>query len=184
MKRINAIIESNTQPRGNNTLWIKPKDGGGKELKLGNDTIGSADGNTVEGLVRIVFRIPDRDLNAYLYYPSNGTTFTWGFDNFDDYKALFQSFSTLQNILVLDNSFHERRFTLGDTSQNDSSLDKVFNYIYVGDVGSGDDSEPAILEYKIRITVFTDTNNKIDITRTLAEGRVEGSVRVAKGIRY
>ena len=28
MKRINAIIESNTQPRGNNTLWIKPKEGG------------------------------------------------------------------------------------------------------------------------------------------------------------
>ena len=30
MKRINAIIESNTQPRGNNTLWIKPKEGGAR----------------------------------------------------------------------------------------------------------------------------------------------------------
>lgn len=43
MKRINTIIESNTQPKGNNTLWIKSKEGGGKELKLGNDTIGSAE---------------------------------------------------------------------------------------------------------------------------------------------
>ena len=32
MKRINTIIESNTQPRGNNTLWIKPKEGGGIQV--------------------------------------------------------------------------------------------------------------------------------------------------------
>lgn len=30
MKRINTIIESNTQPKGNNTLWIKPKEGGAR----------------------------------------------------------------------------------------------------------------------------------------------------------
>ena len=30
MKRINAIIESNTKPRDNNTLWIKPKEGGAR----------------------------------------------------------------------------------------------------------------------------------------------------------
>ena len=47
MKRINTIIESNTQPRGNNTLWIKPKEGGGKELKLGNDTIGSTEEDNI-----------------------------------------------------------------------------------------------------------------------------------------
>lgn len=34
MKRINTIIESNTQPRGNNTLWIKPKEGGGQGIKI------------------------------------------------------------------------------------------------------------------------------------------------------
>lgn len=39
MKRINTIIESNTQPKGNNTLWIKPKEGGGKELRLGSESI-------------------------------------------------------------------------------------------------------------------------------------------------
>lgn len=49
MKRINTIIESNTQPRGNNTLWIKTKEGGGKELKLGNDTIGSGPMQNVGG---------------------------------------------------------------------------------------------------------------------------------------
>ena len=135
-------------------------------------------------MVRIVFRIPDRDLADDLYYPSNGHTFTWGFDNFDDYKALFQSFSTLQNILVLDNRSNERIFTLKNISQNGSSLHKVFTYIDVGDVGSGDDSEPAVLKFIIRITVFTGTNNKIDITRTLAESKVYGSVIIVKGIGY
>lgn len=69
MKRINAIIESNTKPRDNNTLWIKPKEGGGKELKLGSESIIGADGIKtvtidVTGHLDIINALWERDFRS------------------------------------------------------------------------------------------------------------------------
>lgn len=67
MKRINTIIESNTQPKGNNTLWIKPKEGGGgKELVLRGSSL-------LPEVVKESFILDDirKDILSGMFIPNN-----------------------------------------------------------------------------------------------------------------
>ena len=122
MKRINTIIESNTQPRGNNTLWIKPKEGGGKELKLGSESIiASSDTLLLDKLdSNEVVKLFQTDSTYRIQLP----------DYFTDYKIDIGSMlNTLKTIRVrVYNQEHYFKLDYTNLSSRYLPLGKTFRY--------------------------------------------------------
>lgn len=133
---------------------------------------------------RVVFNPPAKDLRDYFTNVKHGKIFIWDWEFFQNLQGLLQNFDLIQNIKVIDNLNQERVYYLKTTYVDSTKIRKDFNFIEVGDVSSGDDSEAAVISYNLSLTAITDTSGKIDIERTLAEGSVNGSATVVRGTSH